>query len=163
MIIYLVGFMGAGKSTVGRKLASVLNYKFLDIDEYIEMSEGMTISKIFSEKGEDYFRKLESEKLKEISSRDNLVVATGGGLGAKIENMEFMKSRGVVIWLDVDIDTVFKRCVDDGTRPLLSKGRAFVTELYEKRKPVYQLADIHIDTNDQQLESILQQIIEKLI
>lgn len=163
MKIYLVGFMGAGKTTIGKLLALVLGYTFFDIDGYIEKHEGMTISQIFAEKGEEYFRNLENQKLREVSIQDNIVVSTGGGLGAKLENMEFMKSQGSVVWLDVDINTVFERCKDDGSRPLLKKGNEFVRELYEKRKPIYSLADVHIDTNDKHPEVLVGHILLKLM
>lgn len=163
MKIYLVGFMGAGKTTIGKLLAFVLGYTFFDIDGYIEKHEGMTISQIFAEKGEEYFRNLENQKLREVSIQDNIVVSTGGGLGAKLENMEFMKSQGSVVWLDVDINTVFERCKDDGSRPLLKKGKEFVRELYEKRKPIYLLADVHIDANDKHPEVLVGHILLKLM
>ena len=162
MKIYLVGFMGAGKSTVGRLLAEKLGYEHIDIDKYIEQSEGCCIAQIFEKKGEEYFRNLESQKLRELSEKDNLVISTGGGLGAKLENMEFMKSQGTVVWLDVHIDTVFERCKDDDSRPLLKKGHEFVRELYEKRKSVYSLANIHIDTNHKYPEVVVGDILLKL-
>ena len=144
MRIYLIGFMCSGKTTVGSLLASRLNYSFIDLDEEIEKREGLSIPEIFSKKGEAYFRSLELETLKEISKRDNLVISTGGGLGANPEALEFMKKKGKTVWIDIDFNTFLERCSGDINRPLLRKPVDELKKLFEKRKEIYKLADIKV-------------------
>ena len=162
MNIYLVGFMGSGKSTVGKILAERLGMQFIDLDEEIEKQEGMKIKDIFKEKGEKYFRELERKKLEEIIQKDGLVVSTGGGLGANFENMEKMKKTGKVTWLDVSLDTVFKRCGKDENRPLLNMPYEKLEKLFNERKDVYKLSDIHINVENKTPQQIVEEIIENL-
>jgi len=144
MRIYLIGFMCSGKSTVGKLLASLLGFTFYDVDSEIEKREKLTIPQIFTLRGEAYFRKLEKRILKEISRREKIVVSTGGGLGAKEENLRFMKRRGLVVWLDVNFSTFLKRCKRDRNRPLLKLSIEKLKELYETRKRIYSKADLRI-------------------
>ena len=136
--------MCSGKTTVGSLLASRLNYSFIDLDKEIEKREGLSIPEIFSKKGEDYFRRLEFEILKELSKLDNVVISTGGGLGANPEALEFMKKHGKTIWIEIDFDTFWERCSKDPNRPLLKKSLQELKELFEKRKEIYKLADIRV-------------------
>jgi shikimate kinase len=160
--IYLVGFMGSGKSTIGKILAKKLNMKFIDIDEEIERIEGMKISQIFEKKGEKYFRDLEKKLITEFIKRKGYVVSTGGGLGADINNMENMKKNGVVVWLDVPLDIILKRTKKDKTeRPLLNQPVEKIKELYENRKKIYKMADIHIKAKDKSPDEISQEIIKQ--
>lgn len=161
MNIFLIGFMGSGKSTVGKLLAEKLNLKFIDIDEEIEKQENKTISQIFKENGEMYFRNLEKQKIKEFQSKKVYVVSTGGGLGANKENMEFMKKNGIVIWLDVSLEEVLKRCKENANRPLLNQPLENLKKLYEKRKNVYSMAHVHIKTDGKSPKEITKEIIEK--
>jgi len=161
MNIFLIGFMGSGKSTVGKLLAEKLNLKFIDIDEEIEKQENKKIPQIFKENGEMYFRNLEKEKIKEFQNKKGYVVSTGGGLGADKENMEFMKKNGIVIWLDVSLDEVLNRCKNDPNRPLLNKPLDDLKKLYEKRKNVYSMAHTHIKTDEKNPKEITEEIIEK--
>ncbi len=158
--IYLVGFMGSGKSTVGRILAEKLNMNFVDVDQLIEEEEKMKISDIFKKKGEKYFRELERRKIKDLTKGENLVISTGGGLGADRENMDLMKKTGFVVWLDVSLDEIIKRCEGDKNRPLLNQSYENIKKLYEKRKPVYKMAHIHIKTDNKNPENIAKEIID---
>ncbi|SNZ08430.1 shikimate kinase [Persephonella hydrogeniphila] len=157
--IYLVGFMGSGKSTVGKILAEKLKMRFTDIDQLIEKEEGKAIPQIFKEKGEKYFRELEKKMLEKIQEEKNLVVSTGGGLGADRENMEKMKKNGLVVWLDVSFEEILKRCEGDQNRPLLNQPVEKIKKLYDKRIPIYKLAHIHIKTDNKKPEEIAEEII----
>jgi len=157
--IYLVGFMGSGKSTAGKLVAQRLRMEFIDIDSLIEEREGMEIKKIFSEKGEKYFRQKEKETIKEISQKKGLVVSTGGGLGADRENMEIMKKTGTVVWLDVPLEEIIKRTEGDDTRPLLKQPLESLKELYDERKSVYSLAHRRITAWGKTPEEIAEEII----
>ena len=116
--IYLVGFMGAGKSTIARELAKRLDWRVEDVDEWIERRERRDIPSIFRQQGEPYFRTLEREALIELLSLRGTVVATGGGTFADPGNRELMLRDGLVIWLDVPLATVLERAPADGRRPL---------------------------------------------
>ena len=158
MRLYLIGFMCSGKTTVGKLLSEKLGFEYIDIDEIIEKKEKMSIPEIFKKKGEQYFRKLEFEILKEISQKDNIVVSTGGGLGANKEALNFMKEKGKVIWLNIDFQTFLERCSSSENRPLLRRPLNELRELFEKRKEVYKNA--HIEVNG---EKKPQKIVEEII
>ncbi len=160
--IYLVGFMGSGKSTIGNILAQKLNMKFVDVDTEIEKKEKMKISDIFKEKGEPYFRELEKKEIEKLIQKENLVVSTGGGLGADLENMKKMKKTGTVIWLDVPLNIILERCKNDQNRPLLQQSIEDLKKLYENRKKVYSIADIHINVTNQTPEEIVKEILKRL-
>ncbi len=160
--IFLVGFMGSGKSTVGRLLAKKLRVPFVDIDEEIEIREGLSIPQIFSLKGEPYFRNLELEVLKDVTlSLPSFVMATGGGLGANPQAMEFMKRHGIVVWLDIPFETFLKRTAKNGNRPLLSKPKEELKKLFGVRKKVYAQADIKVESQ-QSVEQTVQKILSKI-
>ncbi len=160
--IFLVGFMGSGKSTVGKILSKKTGMNFVDIDELIEKKEKMHIKDIFSKKGEAYFRDCEKREIEEFLGKKGFVVSTGGGLGANIENMKKMKKAGVVVWLDVSLDEVLKRCKIDNKRPLLQKPYEELKEMYNQRKKVYSMADIHINTEGKSPEDIAFEILERI-
>ncbi|WP_333784066.1 shikimate kinase [Thermocrinis sp.] len=143
--IFLIGFMCSGKSTVGRILAKRLSYSFVDLDEFIEQREGKSIQEIFSNYGEEYFRRMELEVLDLFLNEDRVVVSTGGGLGANGDALNRMKLVGFVVWLDIDFETFLKRCSNSEGRPLLKKGLDYVKELMERRKEVYSLAHLRVD------------------
>ena len=117
--IILIGFMGSGKSTVGKILAEKLEMKFLDTDLEIEKEQGRSVQDIFSEKGEEYFRKLENEISKKLSTENNTIISTGGGIILNKENIEYLKKDGVVFFLDVAKKTLYKRLISSKGRPLL--------------------------------------------
>ncbi len=160
-IIFLVGFMGSGKSTIGILLSEYLGWEFVDLDKVIEEKEGMKIKDIFAVKGEDYFRNLEIKTLKDILSKEKVVVATGGGLGARREAMEIMKANGFVVWLDISFEEFMKRCGKDPNRPLLKKGRGELEKLFNERRKVYREADLRVD-GGQSPYFIVKSIIDKL-
>ena len=160
--IFLVGFMGSGKSTVGKILSKKTGLKFVDIDSEIEKKEGKTIKEIFEERGESYFRNLEKEKIKKFSKKRGFIVSTGGGLGADKENMNLMKKNGVVIWLDLSLEEVLRRCGNDKNRPLLRQPLENLKRLFEERKNVYSMADIHIKTEGKEPEKIAEEILEQI-
>jgi shikimate kinase len=151
--VYIVGFMGAGKSTLGRKLANAFDADFIDLDKYIELKEGKKIHEIFEEKGENYFRKSEAESLREIKSDKNLFVATGGGTPCHSENMRWMKENGVVIYLNIPPQILIGRLKNnDGTRPLIKslteeQLAEFVIDKLSERSDFYEMADIIVSHN----------------
>jgi len=134
--IILIGFMGSGKSTVGRELAKALHMNFIDTDHYIEKNEKMKIKDIFTEKGEKYFRELESKYILEISKMTHTVISTGGGVAGSDKNMRLLKNNGFVVYLDCTVDCLVERVSRRNTRPLLNgypDQRARVIELLETR------------------------------
>jgi len=162
MNIYLIGFMGSGKSTIGKILSEKLNMKFVDLDKEIEKQEKMSIPEIFKEKGEKYFRNIEKNILEKMSKKSNLIVSTGGGVGADIDNLEKMKKTGTVIWLDVSLDEVFKRCEKDEKRPLLDQPYYKIKKLYNERKNIYSKADITVKVDNKSPDEISNEIMGKL-
>ena len=160
--IYLVGFMGSGKSTVGKILAEKLNMNFIDIDKFIEEKEGMKIKDIFEQKGESYFRELERKQIEAIVNQEGLVVSTGGGLGANLNNMNLMKKNGDVVWLDVSLNTVLDRLKNDQDRPLLKQPIEKIKQLFEERKNVYRLANIRINADKKTPSQIVEEILTKI-
>lgn len=153
--VFLVGFMGSGKTTIGKLLAKKLKIPFFDIDTEIELREGLTIPQIFSLKGEPYFRQLEFEVLKNIvSQNEEFVIATGGGLGANPEAMDYMKKQGVVIWLDLDFEKFKKRTSKDINRPLLKLNEKELFALFQKRKEIYKKAHFHIESQRSPEETV---------
>lgn len=140
--IVLCGFMGCGKTTVGRALAEKLGMQFIDMDEYIEQQAGMKVSEIFSSQGESAFRALETKTAAELSEKENLVISTGGGAVLNPENVEAFRSGGLILLLDVPLEVVRLRLDGDTTRPLLNrpdKDEAMLS-LYESRLPLYRAA-----------------------
>jgi len=145
--IILVGFMGSGKTTIARILSKEMNLQFVDTDKLVEKQEGLTIPEIFDKKGEGYFREIERRI---INSRlrfcDSCVIATGGGMPCFFDNMEKLKSIGLVVWLDVDFEEIEKRIETSQDRPLfLNKDKAF--ELFKRRRQCYSKAHVKIDAS----------------
>lgn len=140
--IVLLGFMGCGKSTVGKLLAAKTGYSFVDTDSLIEKKENMSVNDIFKEKGEAYFRAAEAETVKELTSRERLIIAVGGGTVLNAENVEALKASGFCVWLKVSPEAVLKRLKNDTTRPLLQRNdkEAAVKELITAREPLYRAA-----------------------
>lgn len=162
--IILIGFMGSGKSSVGKLLASRINYNFMDTDELIEVKQGTTISEIFSTNGEEYFRDLETDLL--LSLKDKMtktVLSTGGGMPIKDKNIELLGNMGHVIYLRASQGTIIERVLGDTKRPLLKGNnlKETVERLLTPRILHYErAADIIIDTDDFLLEDIVEKILE---
>jgi len=160
--IVLVGFMGSGKSTVGKLLSERLSLPFLDLDEEIVKKTGMTIPTIFSKFGEDTFRELERETLLELLSAKECIISTGGGAPAYKDNMDKINKNAVSVYLEADFETLWDRISDDSNRPLVSLGKETVRELFEKRKPFYEKAKIKVRTDIyspfETVDKILQQL-----
>ncbi len=140
--IILCGFMGSGKSTIGRALSDKLRMKLIDTDAYIEEKEGMTVSEIFAQHGEEYFRAAETKACEELSTVGGCVISTGGGTLLNEKNAELLKKNGMIFLLDISPRMVLIRLRGDTTRPLLQvkDKRAAVEELMEKRMPLYRKA-----------------------
>ncbi len=146
MRVFLTGFMGAGKTTVGRHLAQGLGWRFVDLDLEIETTMGLGVREIFAQQGEESFRRYESEQLASAVAEDELVVATGGGTMTVEANRRLMARSGVTIWLNPSFDEIVTRIGSHGKvdRPLFpDEVTAF--ELYRERLPSYRNADLRID------------------
>jgi shikimate kinase len=143
-IVYLVGFMGAGKTSIGVRLARMLRYSFIDLDQEIEARAGEPIRTIFASRGEPGFRGLESEELRRVSSVPGRVVALGGGAFCAGENREIVRSTGTAVWLDAPLGTLLRRVRGDKRRPLLS-SRPEMERLLASRRPIYAEAAIRIN------------------
>jgi len=143
--IYLIGMMGAGKTTIGRKLANRLSYHFFDTDALIEQSTGRKVTDLFAQEGEAGFREIETQVLAQVSGYTNLVVATGGGIVTQKMNWSYLH-HGIVVWLDVPLQVLVSRLSDDTTRPLLKDVdlSAKLSDLLIQRSDRYALADIRI-------------------
>ena len=164
--IILVGYMGSGKSTVGRKAAKAVSFNFLDTDDLIEEEEGMTISALFEAKGEPYFREKETETLQRlIEAPKGNIIATGGGLPMKEGNDRLLKELGTVIYLKAETDTLVERLSGSTTRPLLKNVdlREKVETMLAVRGPVYEAcADVVLQTDHMSFYEIICKI-EKLL
>ena len=163
--VILIGYMGCGKTTVGKALASGYGYDFVDTDEYIVDKEGMSINDIFAKKGETYFRQLETEVLLELKGKlRNTVVATGGGMPVKEDNRGLLKEIGRVFYLKASVETTYKRVAGTNDRPLLADSKDAdlykkIKDMLELRMPIYkQVADVVIATDDMDLEQVVREI-----
>lgn len=148
--IILIGFMGTGKSSCGKTLATRLGCAFVDLDKYIESKEKMSVPEIFAEKGEAYFREKEREAVREVSQRKGAVIATGGGTIKDEENFALLKEHGVIVCLTADVDTILARTSRRGERPMLDRQqdrRRGVEELLASRQGMYARADYSVDTS----------------
>lgn len=163
--IVLVGLMGAGKTTVGKLLAKHLDKTFLDSDHEIERRTGVTIPHIFELEGEAGFRDRETLALSELCQVNNIVLATGGGAVLREENRRNLRACGMVVYLRAQVRDLWLRTRRDKNRPLLQTAdpKRKLQELFAQRDPIYrQLADIVIDTGDQNVHSLVRQLEQKL-
>jgi shikimate kinase len=144
--VVLVGMMGVGKSTVGRKLAALLHLNFCDADDAIEEAAQMSVSEIFERFGEGYFRDGERRVIARLIDGGPAVIATGGGAFAQEETRRLILERGIAVWLDADVDTILGRVRRKDTRPLLRNGdpREIVSRLKAEREPAYAEAPLHV-------------------
>ncbi|MBD8071331.1 shikimate kinase [Bacillus sp. PS06] len=154
--IYLTGFMGAGKTTIGKSLSDVLTLPVIDTDEFLVEQVGKTIPDIFAEEGEEIFRQYERTYLKELPTED-VIITTGGGIIIQEENRSWMNNHGIVFYLYCDLEEVFARVATDGSRPLLN-DKSKVTHLFTSRLPLYQQAHYTINTTNKKVEEIVTEI-----
>ncbi len=166
--IFLVGPMGVGKTTIGRQLAKLLNYDFIDSDYEIEARSGASIPWIFDVEGEQGFRQREQSMLDELSQKPRIVLATGGGAVIREENRRVLQNRGIVVYLKADVAELLRRTAHDKNRPLLQTDdpRATLSALIAEREPWYiEVADIVFDTqrkNSGSTANLLHKQIKKL-
>ena len=173
MNVILIGYMGSGKSSVGRKLSEVLQYDYLDLDDYIQQQEGKTITEIFKNRGEIYFRKVESKYLNElISSKDNTIISLGGGTPCYGNNMEAIKNSNdtISIYLKTSIAILSDRLIlEKDKRPLISHLEdkdeliEFIGKHLFERSAYYNQSDIIINTDQKSLEEVVEAIVARLI
>lgn len=164
MNIILTGFMGTGKTLVGKELAKGLKMSYLDTDELIEKREKAKICRIFQEKGEDYFRRLETKIIKEVSSLDGCVISTGGGAILKKENLAALKRKGVIICLSANPKVILERTRKSQNRPLLKSKdpKRAVEDLLSQRRSFYEKADFEVDTSELATSEVVERIVDFL-
>jgi shikimate kinase len=158
-LIFLLGFMGSGKSSVGAFLAQELGWPFVDLDATIEAGQGTSIREIFEGAGEPFFRQLEHAALVEISKKEPAVIALGGGTYAQRPNFDFIRGTGgVTIWLDSPLEELWERCERMDNRPLFRDRESFA-QLYAQRLAYYRQANYHISTAGRPIQEIAQEIL----
>ena len=164
MNIVLFGFMGVGKTTIGRLLSEEIGYKFIDVDEEITSTTGRQIKTIFELEGEAAFREIEKSVIKDISGGDQLVIACGGGAVLDSENVDNLKRNSKLVLLTADIDEIMKRTNNDDSRPLLNAldRREKAESILRHRMPLYlELADESVDTTGKTPRRVVKEIIKK--
>ncbi len=163
--LVLVGMMGAGKTTVGRRLAARLNRRFIDSDEEIEKAAQMTIPEIFAQRGEPEFRAGETRVISRLLKEDGIVLATGGGAFVNLETRAQIKSGAVSVWLKADLDILFERVSRRSNRPLLKTAdpKATLQKLIEDRYPIYAEADLTVLSRDVPQDSVAADVISALL
>jgi shikimate kinase len=159
--IYLVGFMGAGKTMVARALGNRLGWEVVDVDEVIERRERLPVSDIFAIRGEAYFRTVERSVLFEQVGRRDVVVATGGGTFADAQNRATINSDGVSVWLDVPLERLIERVPADGRRPLAA-DRAGFERLYHVRRTAYMQAHVRLDAGRASIDALVEELVDWL-
>jgi shikimate kinase len=160
-VIYLVGFMGSGKTSVGRRLAGLLGWSFVDLDDEIEKRAGTRIRDLFRIHGEEHFRRLERQELERMCEISQAVVALGGGAFCSDENQELIARYGVTVWLDSPLDLSTARCGDDDSRPLAGSPEE-MANLLERRRPFYARAMLRVGTADRPVDDVAREIIQRL-
>lgn len=163
--LFLVGMMGAGKTTIGRSLARILNREFVDLDHELEARCGVRVSLIFDIEGEEGFRKRETTLLEECSRRRGIVLATGGGAILAPENRTYLKERGVVVYLRASADELFRRVARDRNRPLLQTAdpKSRIRSLLEEREPLYEeVASLTFETGSMPVAQVVRSLIPLL-
>ncbi|MBN4072190.1 shikimate kinase [Flavobacteriales bacterium AH-315-E23] len=162
MKIFLIGFMGSGKTSIGKKLAKNLGFKFVDLDHHVEEKAGRSINEIFTEMGEEKFRDLEREVLEDLESHSQTVIATGGGTPCFSDNMQFMKTSGTTVYLQLNGKVILERLANaKASRPLIKnlnddELRLFIEEKLNERSPIYQEA--HYNVNAAHISNAVEEI-----
>jgi len=160
--IALIGFMGSGKTTVGRLVAARLGYRFLDLDVLITENAGKSIREIFDEDGEDVFRQIESDTLYSVREMNRLVIATGGGAPVRQENQEFFENLASTFYLEVSFEEFLNRTGRDHTRPLLDRSEMELAKLYKSRVSIYRSLGQRVVTDSRKPQDIAAEILKKL-
>lgn len=159
--IFLIGFMGAGKSTVAKELQSMLHMNLVEMDARIVEEQGMSINDIFDRFGETHFRDVESQLVLDIGKEGNTIVSCGGGVVVRPENVTNMKKNGKIIFLAATPETIYERVKDSTERPILNghMNVEYIGELMEKRRALYEAAaDIHIDVDGKSVSAVCEEI-----
>ncbi len=162
--IVLIGFMGSGKSMIARELGIRLKRDVVATDDLAQVREGKSVHEIFKSKGEAYFRNLESEIIKEVSQRQGIIIDCGGGAVLRKENLKFLKTNGIVFYLQATPEVIYQRIKHETHRPLLKAPDPLgcIKELYQQRLPLYNQADYTIDANDASIEGPVDEILKKI-
>jgi shikimate kinase len=165
MKIFLIGFMGSGKTHWSRELSQKLNIPFFDLDEQVVSHEGKPINQLFAELGEEYFRLAEKNTLHIITeSHDSFVMATGGGTPCYFNNIEYMNRCGTTVWINTPVDTLFRRLIEQkDKRPLIKELtneqlRVFISKKFSDRRIYYEQADVTVDEEPVQLDKLIEKI-----
>lgn len=168
MKIFLIGFMGSGKTYLGKQLASKLGFLFVDVDSIIENTEGVTIAQLFDSQGETYFRKIESERLQGLGKWDEVIISTGGGAPCYHDNMDWMNAHGITVYLKTDPQLLLNRLKSETeNRPLL-RGKTdtelleFIINKVRERTPFYEKAKIIVQQNEDG-DEIIFEILKKIL
>ena len=164
MNILLIGFMGSGKSTIGRKLAKLLEYSFVDTDSVIEEDQGCCVAEIFKYGGEECFRKMETRLLQKLKNVENSVIATGGGIVLREQNQRLLQEIGKRVYLNVPQEELQQRLKNDRNRPLLKKKdpETVVQKMMKERVLLYEQAEYIVDAGQRSPQKIASEIINKL-
>ncbi|CAM4197645.1 shikimate kinase [Kerstersia similis] len=163
--IFLVGMMGAGKTTIGKRLARACGRDFLDLDHELEARCGVRVPVIFEIEGEAGFRRRETAALEECTRQRGIILATGGGAPVALENRALLKQRGIVVYLRASVDELWRRTCTDRNRPLLatSDPRTTLRDLLARREPIYEeVADIVVDTGSVSISQVLKNLVPLL-
>ena len=161
---FLIGFMGAGKSTIAAELVKRTGKKLVEMDSQIVEEQGMTINEIFAQYGEPKFRDIESDLVKRIANEGNTIVSCGGGVVVREENTKVMKSSGKIIFLTATPETIYERVKDGNDRPILNghMNVEYIAELMEKRRALYEAAaDVKVATDNKNVDEICDEILNK--
>ena len=159
--IFLIGFMGAGKSTVAKTIRRMYGMEYLEMDRKIAEDAGMSIPDIFKEKGEEAFRRMETGLIRQLVGEKDMVVSCGGGVPMRRENVDEMRRQGTVVWLTASPETIFRRVRGRHHRPLLEghMNLEYISALTEERRPKYEAAaDIQVSTDNRSLEEIAAEV-----
>jgi len=159
--VYIVGFMAAGKTTLARALAKRLDWRAVDVDELIEERERQTIADLFAKRGELYFRSVERQVLLDQMGARHVVVATGGGTFADVQNRAAINSDGLSVWLDVPLERLIGRVPADGRRPLAADRPGF-ERLYHQRRAAYEQAHLRLDAGRASVDALVEQLVDWL-
>ncbi len=159
--MYLVGFMGSGKTTLARALGRRLRWRMVYLDAAIERREGRSVAQIFATSHEPHFRRVEREVLRSLLPERHMVVATGGGTFAQPQNRADIKADGLVVWIDVPFSRIVERVPSDGRRPLAADRQAFAA-LFAERRAAYQEAHVRLEGDRQPVEALVERLLDQL-